>query len=1002
MATNIKLSNPITGYSIFKTNQLLTANHLNSIGQFFDYQDRLTRSRLLGVGIVCGLQVNLNTGGVTLSKGVGVTSDGDLLSIDGDTNFAGIAPYSDKEAHYDPFKFLLQGRDTPGIWQFTTNDKEDGYMPIEAFLEKGNIPSDFVVVLYVSQYVKNTDNCTGDGCDGKADMYTNDINLLLVNKNDYAKIGENNNCGSDSYFDLPEASIPRILLNERDTIFSYGDLITVYGNAISNSVKILDAPLKASIDIAILLQNAYLANGGLKAFFTSNDTGALFQLQDIVNKSISEKRQGIQYVYDMLKDVCNAYNEFKESAFELCYGCCISPEKFPKHLFLGLLQNADLVQNKKYRTHFIESPILNNKNADLENVLNLFVRLIKLITYFVIPQNMPIRITPSVDINQPLAKKSIPYYFDIKNVLSNWSPSATKRNKTGSILSYDAVSYATLPHITDPLSYDIDKYPFFRIEGHIGKTYDTAYTTIDNLIQQYDLPFEIAGVQLQKERIRFIPPKFIRPGVLNLMYDKERLLLNTKLDFVKKYNESLAQNLPDDKELEQPAITKLYGDPKALKTLVLNKKIELDTQIIATKDILSKPVMETIGNVAWDDIHLTMANAGAQISKNSKLFTSAAYRSPIESLAVLDQPKTLQWLGDLLLLQKQKVEDGYIFSNFLKQNPSMLHNAGVCKGGTFILVYDKTGDIETVVADFYLPYIAKAELVESNVEPSTVTVRPSKDIDFTISKDIIKRPILNSDIFNISDQLIKVKDLTSQSGVLLNQKINEFDGRINKVGEKVLMNEQSIVQQVGVVKDKYESSFSKLVSSYDTVVTKSNIRTNADTKLADFTKDDLDNLITGVRTEFNGKLDTIDTKMSSRILDVSNDINNSKALIQKANADITVLDGKITNTRNDLATKSDLDIKNMNDRITSVSNGVDAKITQNGTSLDTKMNVAISGLEQKLSANTQSFDQKLANTRSEILTTADKAATDKLNLQKQNIDASITKLNGDIIRIKPR
>ncbi|MCH5690629.1 hypothetical protein LWM68_44225 [Niabella sp. W65] len=48
MATNIKLNQPVDGHSIFKTNQLLTAAHLNSIGRFFDYQDRLTRARMLG------------------------------------------------------------------------------------------------------------------------------------------------------------------------------------------------------------------------------------------------------------------------------------------------------------------------------------------------------------------------------------------------------------------------------------------------------------------------------------------------------------------------------------------------------------------------------------------------------------------------------------------------------------------------------------------------------------------------------------------------------------------------------------------------------------------------------------------------------------------------------------------------------------------------------------------------------------------------------------------
>ncbi|MCH5690634.1 hypothetical protein LWM68_44250 [Niabella sp. W65] len=185
-----------------------------------------------------------------------------------------------------------------------------------------------------------------------------------------------------------------------------------------------------------------------------------------------------------------------------------------------------------------------------------------------------------------------------------------------------------------------------------------------------------------------------------------------------------------------------------------------------------------------------------------------------------------------------------------------------------------------MVADFYLPYIAKADLVETSVDTSHLPVRPVREIDFNISKDIIKRPILNAEIFNINDQLVKVKDLTQQSERVLNQKINEFDGRINKVGEQVLKNEQSIIQKVDVVKDRYESSFSKLISSYDTVVTKSNVKVNG-TQLGEITRDEFETLVTGVRTEFNGKLGDFETNINNRFSAVAKDITDSKALIQK-------------------------------------------------------------------------------------------------------------------------
>ncbi|MCH5716204.1 hypothetical protein [Niabella hibiscisoli] len=136
MATNIKLTHPVNGYSIFKTNQLLTAEHLNSIGRFFDYQDRLTRARMLGVGIVCGLNVSFGQRSVTVSKGVGVTSDGDLLSFDADQTFSGMAPFDDKDAQYDWFRPLLENRDTPALWYLTQDQQEDGFTTVSAFLKE--------------------------------------------------------------------------------------------------------------------------------------------------------------------------------------------------------------------------------------------------------------------------------------------------------------------------------------------------------------------------------------------------------------------------------------------------------------------------------------------------------------------------------------------------------------------------------------------------------------------------------------------------------------------------------------------------------------------------------------------------------------------------------------------------------------------------------------------------------------------------------------------------
>ncbi len=46
-------------YPEFVADQVLTADHLNELFDYLDEQDRLTRRCLIGIGIVCGLEVTL-------------------------------------------------------------------------------------------------------------------------------------------------------------------------------------------------------------------------------------------------------------------------------------------------------------------------------------------------------------------------------------------------------------------------------------------------------------------------------------------------------------------------------------------------------------------------------------------------------------------------------------------------------------------------------------------------------------------------------------------------------------------------------------------------------------------------------------------------------------------------------------------------------------------------------------------------------------------------------
>jgi hypothetical protein len=69
-------------YPVFVADQVLSADHLNEIVNYLDEQDRLTRNKLIGIGIVCGLELKVDASQIIITKGCGVTSAGYLIVQD--------------------------------------------------------------------------------------------------------------------------------------------------------------------------------------------------------------------------------------------------------------------------------------------------------------------------------------------------------------------------------------------------------------------------------------------------------------------------------------------------------------------------------------------------------------------------------------------------------------------------------------------------------------------------------------------------------------------------------------------------------------------------------------------------------------------------------------------------------------------------------------------------------------------------------------------------------
>lgn len=813
----VKLKSPVNSFSVFENNQVLTADQLNSVVSYFDYQQRLTRTKLLGVGIVCGLNIFFGKANITVTKGVGLTSDGDLAVLENDVILTDLVALDDKKAKYKPFESIIGDGSNVAVWEAVPAKTKVNaeLISLSAFFTNETLASDFMLLIYLSQYQEDTDICSSDECDNKGIIQQSNLKFLLMKKTDYDKIVFDSPCCSENYFDLNEVSIPRVFLNENDALFSYNDLRNAYVsvlNNVNNGDLSLSAALGKADGIAQGIFQCYASNGNIpfararaaeriditisrRTVKNSFNSGALFEAK--LKELLSDKgSNNIQYVYDFTKEIADAYNEFKESVFELCYSCCIDADAFPKHLALGELVPADEFHTCKYRQCFIESPILNHKDDLLQTAMNLYTRIITLISNFkFLSVRDAIKITPSSGINKLLGDRAIPCYYNAQAVASVWNDGKAKRNRINSIKSYDANGvkengYSTLPQIISPLDYNIDDCEFFRIEGHIGREYKQVLASINSLRAGKDLPFDVVGIQLQIDRKTITPIKDHILPHFDLLYNSHLIKWNTHLEQIKMNNVEVETKLPANAELAKDGITikaddliKYRDEAKALRT-------QVDTHIAETQNAMKAAPG---ANANFSEMHQAMITKSANLGSKVKYFTGAGINTPLDNVVHNFNPQILDWLGDYKAAVDTKTIDGYVFSNFLKQHPSLLHNAGVCRGGTFILVYNTINNLSTVVADFYLPYVCK-ELVDTVVKTETVPPKPVKWVKDFNYLQLFNEPVFNPKAFEVKKDLDIYKVKNDQVGEVLANKYNN-------------------------VVSKYEDSFIKLSGSYEKVYT---------------------------------------------------------------------------------------------------------------------------------------------------------------------------------------
>ena len=489
-------------YPKFVADQVLTSDNLNDLFGYLDEQGRMTRTNLIGIGIVCGLEVKTAADGssITITKGVGVTSSGYLVSVPEIIYTKRTSGIFDavKSEYYNKFVNIASKTQKFNLWELKQEAESEGTTALtKTFLTAG----EKIVLLFVELLEENNKNCDPNSCDDKGILVTVNIRPLLVEKANVGELLTGTGENASPWLSLPEITMKRFDVTATP-LYECLNFFNAYRKILSDSfLNNTQTSLTKSYEVLQpLLADEFPTNP-----FASLATDFKF-LND--GSITSEQLIAMQYYYDLFSDLLLAYSEFRKTGIEFI-GLCCPDDIFPRHLLLDLAIPDTTTNTSIYRHYFLPSPILSSKEKTAFHLKVLFKKLVLLVKKFAVPSpsilganrkvDNNIRITPSILANVPLSTKSIPYYYAINNasdeLLKNWSPLKLMQGKSNRNLSYHAVKYNTSDEdIYTPLLYDLEPYNFLRIEGHIGKNYQHVVKNIADIRDRNRLPFEVVAL----------------------------------------------------------------------------------------------------------------------------------------------------------------------------------------------------------------------------------------------------------------------------------------------------------------------------------------------------------------------------------------------------------------------------------------------------------------------------------------------------------------------------
>lgn len=782
-------------YPSFQPDQVLSADHLNHSFAYNEQEQRLTRTNLLGIGIVCGLKAVKSADGKTLSisKGTGVTSQGYLMTL-GKENSESPLEYkkyrtfnAKKSKEYE----LFVNNSVQKYTLYELPEAEDA-LPTDPDLSTGFL-ADKVCLLFYEQLLVDAKNCDTTSCDDKGRTVTVNIRKLLMPETEAnALIAECNAkagaTGSGEWFPgihtLAELRMPKydVPAGKQETP---EDVYAAYQKIFTTALIQRTA---TALNNAQALFKTYLKEPGNP--FSDFATRFAFLGNGSIN---GNNKLNFQYYYDFFTDLYTAYSEWKEAAFRLGDLCTPPEALFPRHLLLGKPAEAESVAKSKYRNTFIPSPILHRHEEAYREFRSLYDRLVRLVTNLSIPVPKPspagktidpdIRLTPSHIGTGTLGSRALPFYYKpneaAASLLDVWSFPLARRGRQKQSLGYFATTYNfTDDFVRNPLTYDIEPFNFFRVEGHLGKKMESALASIESIRDTHRLPFDIvalnadklndaldlslyechfADLEAQYEVIRAeMQCKICR--AVNCLYEMPLRTPKLSTESAPKRVKAILSPCGKDMDVRENSIGSLYEKykaplfkareaPKAMMSMV--KELQLFRKEWAETDDADADtnlhytlMLHTFSNYLTvltprlnklDMVKMTgVREELREAYDTSKDKTKPSIRDRYDKSECLQNvekdcfDEMLDALAKEYRERLEKLQRQFTLAEFAKKHPGLQHKAGVPVGGTLVLVYvhkstpQPGGPVDPndgkVIADFYLPYLCCSDCAPIEVK----------------------------------------------------------------------------------------------------------------------------------------------------------------------------------------------------------------------------------------------------------------------------------------------